>query len=66
MSSYSIDTLKRGAFVDELENYLNNEKFFGEDARDERWLHVKEYLEQRIKQIDNRHGIEYDVQTGEI
>jgi len=60
MSAYSVDAIKRRMFEDELQNHLMIEDNYGEDARDEKWMMVTEYFEERIKEIDKQYGMQYN------
>jgi uncharacterized membrane protein len=50
--NYSIDYLKRAAFVDELNNYL---KVLDEDDITPEIQDVIHYLEHRVKEIDKKY-----------
>jgi hypothetical protein len=50
--NYSIDYLKRAAFVDELNNCL---KVLEEDDVTPEVVDVMQYLEKRIKEIDQKY-----------
>ena len=52
VNNYSVDTLKKSAFVDELNNVLNIQPV--EDI-DENMLCVIEYFKTRIKEIDKQY-----------
>lgn len=62
MSNYSIDMLKKAAFVDELNNYLNvvdptkYEKLVTPQL-EMLVVHnlLRDYLSSRIKELDNKH-----------
>jgi len=49
-SNYSIDTLKKAAFVDELNNVLIS---MSDNDPQKRW--VVQYIQDRIKEIDARY-----------
>lgn len=57
MSSYSVDLIKRTAFEDELQNVINLKDNLIPNLF---MRHVREYFEDRIKEIDKKYGIEYD------
>ena len=50
--NYSVDYLKRAAFTDELNNMLRT---LPEEEVTPEIIDVMEYLEERIKDIDNRY-----------
>jgi hypothetical protein len=50
--NYSVDYLKRAAFVDELNNYL---KVLDEDDVTPEIQDVMRYLESRVKEIDKKY-----------
>lgn len=51
MSSYSIDVMKRIIFEDEIKNVI----LLNENAN-ENLIPIKNYLEKRMKEIDNEYG----------
>jgi hypothetical protein len=48
--SYSIDVLKKSAFLHEIMNNLETTPL---SERDQEWMIVKEYLDKRIKALDD-------------
>lgn len=48
--SYSIDVLKKSAFLHETMNVL---EIVPLSERDEEWMTVKEYFVKRMKELDN-------------
>lgn len=52
-SGYSVDMLKRSAFVDEINNTLISVPV---EEQDEDYLVVLGYLKKRIKEIEKHHG----------
>lgn len=52
-SNYSVDTLKKAAFHDELENVLRVLTIESPGLIDEDIIAVMKYLEKRLKQIDS-------------
>ena len=51
--NYSVDTLKKAAFHDELENVLKVLSIEAPDRIDKDILAVIEYLKKRLKEIDS-------------
>ena len=51
--NYSVEVLKKAAFVDELNNILKLYTPTGDDKNDNINIIVISYIEQRIKEIDN-------------
>lgn len=51
-SNYSVDTLKKAAFLDEINNVLKVIKQEAPDCFDEKLCIVFEYLQKRIKQFE--------------
>ena len=54
-SNYSVDYLKKAAFVDELNNVIKVMEIESTEYFDQELVVVKEYLEKRIKEIDVDH-----------
>ena len=54
-SNYSVDFIKKAAFVDELNNVLRVMEVEFPDLVDENIVAVMTYLESRIKQIEVDH-----------
>lgn len=53
--NYSVDTLKKAAFVDELNNVLKVMVSEAPDRVDESIVAVMKYLEKRLKEIDTNY-----------
>jgi ATP-dependent protease HslVU (ClpYQ) ATPase subunit len=53
--NYSVDTLKKAAFHDELENVLKVLAIEAPDRVDENIVTVMEYLKKRLKEIDSNY-----------
>ena len=55
-SNYSVDTLKKAAFVDEINNVLKPLQMESPDQFDEELCVVLEYLEKRLKEINSNYN----------
>ena len=53
--NYSIDTIKKAAFVDELNNVLRVMEIESPDMVDENIVSVMEYLKKRVDEIDQKY-----------
>jgi hypothetical protein len=54
-SNYSVDTLKKAAFHDELQNVLRILEKETPSKFTEEYAHVALYLERRLKEIESRY-----------
>jgi hypothetical protein len=53
--NYSVDTLKKAAFVDEINNVLKVLKIEAPDQFDEGLCAILEYLQKRLKEIESNY-----------